>query len=94
MAIRTSRRVADNAAFAFATAATLFGLVWLAWILWTTLRQGAAALTPALFTQMTPPPGSSGGLLNAFFGSAAMILLGVVIGTPIGVAAGTYLAEH
>lgn len=94
MAIPLRRRVADVAAFTFATAATLFGLVWLAWILWTTLRQGAAALTPSLFTQMTPAPGASGGLLNAFYGSAVMILLGLLIGAPLGVAAGTYLAEH
>ena len=88
------RRIADILAFAFATAATLFGLVWLTWILWTTLSQGARALTPALFTQMTPPPGSSGGLLNAFYGSAVMMLVAVVIGAPVGVAAGTYIAEH
>ena len=94
MTIPARRRAADIAAFIFATAATLFGLFWLAWILWTTMRQGAAALTPELFREMTPPPGSSGGLLNAFYGSAVMIALGVVIGTPIGVAAGTYLAEH
>jgi phosphate transport system permease protein len=94
MAIPARRRVADVVALAFSTLATIFGLVWLVWILWTTLRQGAAALTPALFTQMTPPPGTSGGLLNAFYGSAVMILLGLVIGAPIGVAAGTYLAEH
>ena len=94
MAIPARRRAADVVAFAFATFATLFGLVWLFWILWMTLRQGAAALTPALFTQMTPPPGESGGLLNAFYGSAIMILVAVVIGTPLGVAAGTYLAEH
>lgn len=94
MAIPARRRIADVIAFAFATAATAFGLLWLAWILWTTLSQGSAALTPALFTQMTPPPGSSGGLLNAFYGSAVMILLGLVIGTPVGIAAGTYLAEH
>ena len=94
MAIPARRRVADVVAFTFATAATVFGLVWLAWILWTTLAQGAAALTPALFKEMTPPPGASGGLLNAFYGSAVMILLGLVIGAPIGVAAGTYLAEH
>jgi phosphate transport system permease protein len=75
-------------------AATLFGLFWLFWILWTTLRQGASALTPQLFSDMTPPPGSSGGLLNAFYGSAVMIALGLVIGAPIGVAAGTFLAEH
>jgi phosphate transport system permease protein len=94
MAIPARRRVADVLAFAFASFATLFGLFWLAWILWTTLVQGAAALTPTLFTQMTPPPGASGGLLNAFYGSAVMILLGLLIGAPLGVAAGTYLAEH
>jgi phosphate transport system permease protein len=94
MAIPARRRTADVLAFAFATLATAFGLVWLFWILWMTLSQGAGALSGKLFTEMTPPPGSSGGLLNAFYGSAAMILLGVVIGTPIGVAAGTYLAEH
>jgi len=94
MAIPARRRVADVVAFVFATLATVFGLVWLFWILWMTLRQGAAALSPTLFTEMTPPPGASGGILNALYGSAVMILLGVVIGTPVGVAAGTYLAEH
>ena len=94
MAIPTRRRIADVVAFGFASLSTAFGLLWLAWILWTTLAQGAAALSPMLFTQMTPPPGSSGGLLNAFYGSAVMILLAVLIGTPLGIAAGTYLAEH
>lgn len=94
MAIPARRRAADVVAFIFATLATLFGLLWLFWILWMTFRQGAAALSPTLFSEMTPPPGASGGLLNAFYGSAVMIALGVVIGTPIGVAAGTYLAEH
>ena len=94
MAIPARRRIADVAAFAFASLATAFGLFWLAWILFTTLYQGAAALTPALFTQMTPPPGASGGLLNAFYGSGVMILLATIIGTPVGVAAGTYLAEN
>jgi phosphate transport system permease protein len=94
MAVPARRRVADVIAFAFASMATAFGLFWLTWILWTTLAEGAAALTPALFTEMTPPPGSGGGLLNAFYGSAVMILLAVAIGTPVGVAAGTYLAEH
>jgi len=94
MAIPARRRVADAAAFGFAMAATLFGLFWLFWILWTTLRQGASALTHQLFSDMTPTPGSSGGLLNAFYGSAVMIALGLVIGAPIGVAAGTFLAEH
>lgn len=94
MAIPARRRVADIVAFAFASLATAFGLFWLFWILWTTLAQGAGALTPALFTQMTPPPGASGGLLNAFYGSAVMIGLGLLIGGPVGVAAGTFLAEH
>jgi len=94
MAVRARRRIADIGAFLFASAATAFGLLWLFWILWTTLREGAAALAPQLFTQMTPPPGTAGGLLNAFYGSAVMILLGLVIGAPLGIAAGTYLAEH
>ena len=88
------RKIADAAALVFAGAATLFGLVWLFWILWTTLQQGIGALNPALFTQMTPPPGSQGGLLNAFYGSAMMIGLALLIGAPVGLAAGTYLAEH
>jgi phosphate transport system permease protein len=88
------RRIADVVALLFAGLATLFGLVFLAWILWTTVSYGAAALTPALITQMTPPPGESGGLANAFYGSAVMVLMALVIGTPIGIAAGTYLAEH
>lgn len=94
MAIPARRRAADLLAFLFASLATAFGLFWLSWILWTTLSQGAAALAPRLFTQMTPPPGASGGLLNAFYGSAVMIALALAIGTPIGVAAGTYLAEQ
>jgi len=88
------RRIADLAALLFATGATLFGLMWLVWILWTTVSEGAAAISPALVTQMTPPPGESGGLLNAFYGSAVMVMLALLIGTPVGVAAGTYLAEH
>ncbi|MFL6765456.1 MAG: phosphate ABC transporter permease PstA [Sphingomicrobium sp.] len=92
--MRIRRRIVDLLALLFATAATIFGLTWLVWILWTTLSQGAAALSPALVTEMTPPPGQSGGLLNAFYGSAVMVLLALVIGTPVGIAAGTYLAEH
>jgi phosphate transport system permease protein len=88
------RKLADMVALLFAAAATVFGLTWLVWILWTTFMEGAAALSTALFTQMTPPPGSSGGLLNAFYGSAVMVLLALVIGTPVGIGAGTYLAEH
>lgn len=88
------RKMFDWAAIAFAGFATLFGLFWLAWILWTTVSQGLAALSPAILTEMTPPPGHDGGLANAFYGSAAMVLLGTLIGAPVGIAAGTYLAEH
>ena len=88
-------RGAKNAiAQVLATLATVFGLFWLGWILWTTLHNGLASINLALFTQMTPPPGESGGLLNAFVGSALMSGLGVLIGAPIGVLAGTYLAEY
>ena len=72
----------------------VFGLFWLVWILWTTLRTGLSAISPDLFTRMTPPPGSEGGLANALFGSLLMSLAAILIGTPIGIAAGTYLAEY
>lgn len=90
------RRMAKNIiAQSLAVLAAAFGIFWLLWILWTTLKMGITALTPALFTQMTPPPGEEGGgMLNAFFGSAVMSLLGIVLGTPIGVLAGTYLSEY
>jgi phosphate transport system permease protein len=67
----------------------LFGLFWLSWILVTLLHQGFSALTFSLFSQMTPPPGSSGGLLNAIAGSLLMVTMATLIGTPIGVLAGT-----
>ncbi len=82
------------AAQVLAIAAALFGLFWLVWILWTTLSKGMASINLALFTEMTPPPGEEGGLANAFFGSAVMSLLGILIGAPVGVLAGTYLAEY
>ena len=88
------RRIADAIALLFAGAATLFGLIWLFWILWTTLQKGVNAINWTLFSQMTPPPGSSGGMLNAFYGSAVMILVALIVGAPVGIAAGTYLAEH
>ncbi len=93
-ALLQRRRAANVVALILATAMTLFGLFWLGWILWTTFTQGAGALSARLFTQMTPAPGSEGGLLNALFGSFVMVLIGVIIGTPIGVLAGTYLAEY
>jgi phosphate transport system permease protein len=87
------RRIMNAATLISAAAATGFGLFWLVWILWTTLVKGAQALKPTLLTEMTPPPGADGGLANAFFGSLVMIALAVLIGTPIGILSGTYLAE-
>ena len=71
-----------------------FGMVFLLWILWTLFARGFEALAPTLFTQMTPPPGSAGGLLNAIFGSFLMVLVATLISTPIGILAGIYLAEY
>jgi phosphate transport system permease protein len=88
------RQMRDYAARAMAVAATAFGLFWLAWILWTTVSKGLPALKPQLFTEMTPPPGADGGLLNAFAGSLLMSAIAIVLGTPIGILAGTYLAEY
>lgn len=92
---RVARRNITNAlALTMATAATGFGLIWLVWILFTTLVNGFAALDLKLVTQMTPPPGSDGGLLNAIYGSGVMIAVAVLLGAPIGVMAGTWLAEY
>lgn len=88
------RRVVNAIALTLSLAATAFGLFWLVWILWTALTNGLAAMNLALFTQMTPAPGDNGGLLNAFFGSMLMSLMAIAIGAPIGIAAGTYLAEY
>ena len=72
----------------------VFGLFWLFWIILTLLFKGAPALSFTLFTNITPPPGQSGGLINAIVGSVLMAGVGTLIGTPIGVLAGTYLAEY
>jgi len=73
--------------------ATLFGLVWLFWILWVTFSAGFSAIDWNLFAQDTPPPGGQGGLANAIVGSLMMVGIATLIGTPIGILAGTYLAE-
>jgi len=88
------RRRMVNAAMLFISGLTMaFGLFWLAWILIVLLQKGFGALELSLFTQMTPPPGSQGGLLNAIVGSLMMAVMATLIGTPIGILAGTYLAE-
>ncbi|EQD28147.1 phosphate abc transporter permease psta abc transporter, permease protein, partial [mine drainage metagenome] len=89
------RRLGNALALALGSLATLFGLFWLAWILCVTISKGMSALSPALFTQLTPPPpGDGGGLANAFFGSAMVSLIALLIGTPIGIGAGLWLAEY
>ncbi|MGE5538689.1 MAG: phosphate ABC transporter permease PstA [Gemmatimonas sp.] len=77
-----------------AFAAAGFGLICLTWVLWTLVVRGAAGLTLDVVTEMTPPPGSEGGLLNPIMGSLVLTGLATVIGTPLGILAGTYLAEY
>src|ERR1700693_6265068 len=89
-----TRRRNDIVAKSFAFAATAFGLGWLVMILGVLLWKGCSGLSLEVFTQMTPPPGSSGGLLNPIIGSLILTILAVAIGTPIGVLAGTYMAEY
>jgi len=72
----------------------LFGMAFLLWILWTLFANGFAALSPTLFTQATPPPGSAGGLANAIFGSVVIVGVATLVSTPIGILAGIYLAEY
>src|SRR5471032_3317937 len=88
------RRIANVVFITLSLGAALFGLVWLAFILGALLKFGFSALSPTLFTLDTPPPGSAGGLRNAIFGSVMMSLGAVLLGTPIGLFAGTYLAEY
>jgi phosphate transport system permease protein len=91
---RAFRKGKNGAFLALSLVATLTGLACLAAILWTLISHGLAGMSRHVFTQMTPPPGSEGGLLNALYGSAMMTLLGILIGSPIGVLAGTYLSEY
>jgi phosphate transport system permease protein len=88
------RRTTNLIATSLALAATVVGLGWLVLILGALLWQGFSGLSVAVFTQMTPPPGSSGGLLNPIIGSLILTIIAVVIGTPIGILAGTYMAEY
>ena len=89
------RRIINAVSLSLSGAATLFGLFWLVWILWVTIGKGVDAFHLSLFTQMTPPPGEeTGGLANALFGSLLMCSLAVLMGAPVGIAAGIYLAEY
>ena len=92
--IYTRRRIVNTINLTFSILAMVFGLLWLFWILFTLFEKGFGGISMAIFTQMTPAPGSEGGLLNAIAGSLAMVILATLIGTPIGIMAGTYLAEY
>jgi phosphate transport system permease protein len=94
MAKYRARRRVDAAAKILCVAATIFGLGWLTLILAALVWNGFGGLSLAVFTQMTPPPGSNGGLLNAIVGSLIITALGLAIGAPIGILAGTYMAEY
>ncbi len=89
-----SRKRVNQLALALSLAAMAFGVFWLMWILWETLRQGIGGIAVATFTEMTPPPNEVGGIANAIFGSFVMVGLATFVGTPIGIMAGIYLAEY
>jgi phosphate transport system permease protein len=93
-ALYASRRRRNKIAMGLSFGATLLGLGWLVVILGVLLWEGLSGLSLAVFTEMTPPPGSDGGLLNAIVGSLIMTTLAVIFGTPIGILAGTYMAEY
>jgi len=95
MNLLARRKLTNRVALTLSLSAMAFGLFWLAWILWTVLDLGLAGLSLTLFTEMTPPPGAeTGGLLNAIVGSLIMVVLATLLGTPIGILAGVYLAEY
>jgi phosphate transport system permease protein len=89
-----ARRRRNSIAMVLSLAATLFGLGWLVLILGVLLYEGFSGLSLRVFIEMTPPPGAAGGLLNAMIGSLIMTVLAVLIGTPVGILAGTYMAEY
>jgi len=95
LAMHRARKRTNRMALALALGAMAFGVFWLVWILIETVRLGIGGMVLATFTEMTPPPqAETGGLANAIFGSALMVSLATLIGTPIGIMAGIYLAEY
>ena len=95
MNLLARRKLTNRVALTLSLSAMAFGLFWLAWILWTVLQLGISGLSLTLFTEMTPPPGANvGGLANAIAGSLIMVVLATLLGTPIGILAGVYLAEY
>jgi len=94
MKLYTRRRIVNAIALTLSVAATIFALFWLGWLLWTLTSRGIQSIDLAMFTERTPGPGDSGGLANAIVGSLMLTGLGVAVGTPLGILAGTYLAEY
>jgi phosphate transport system permease protein len=96
MTLLQQRKWVNRIVLFLSMAAMVFGLFWLAWILVTVFDLGVSGLSLQLFTKMTPPPGASeaGGLLNAIAGSLTLVTLATLLGTPIGILAGIYLAEY
>jgi phosphate transport system permease protein len=94
MQVYTRRRAVNYVIVTLSLAATAFGLLFLVFVLGTLLTNGLGAIRPSLFTETTPAPGSTGGLLNAIFGSIAMTTIATAVGTPTGILAGTFLAEY
>jgi phosphate transport system permease protein len=95
MALHHKRKRLNWLALTASLAAMAFGLFWLAWILFETFRLGLGGLSLAVFSEMTPPPqAESGGLANAIWGSLLIVLVATLIGTPVGVMAGVYVAEY
>src|SRR5215469_3403857 len=89
-----ARRRRNGIMLSLSLAATLLGVGWLIVILVVLLWEGFSGLSLAVFTQMTPPPGADGGLLNPIIGSLMLTILAVLMGTPVGILAGTYMAEY
>jgi phosphate transport system permease protein len=89
-----ARKRVNRIALTLSLMAMAFGVFWLVWILWSTVRLGIGGLTWTALSQMTPPPNEAGGLLNAMWGSLLIVLLATFVGTPIGIMAGIFLAEY
>jgi phosphate transport system permease protein len=89
-----ARKRVNRIALALSLLAMAFGVFWLVWILWETVRLGIGGISIATFTQMTPPPNEEGGLANALWGSLMMVALATGVGAPVGIMAGIYLAEY
>ena len=94
MAGYAARRIRNNIMMGLSILASVVGLFFLFVILATLLDKGLTAITPQMFTESTPPPGEDGGLINAIFGSVVMTVVAIAVATPVGILAGTYLAEY